>query len=115
MRLAACLEVQVIVNCLNRVKSPPAQGFDIHGFDTPGFDTCGTANEYGARNTPRSVTIAVINSAGVTSNAGLYTRTPSGAVGMPYSVVTSAGDLCSIGISTPLASFASIVDDGAAT
>ena len=38
------------------------------------------ARSYGARRTPRSVTIAVTSAAGVTSNAGLRAAAPSGAM-----------------------------------
>ena len=44
---------------------------------------------YGARNTPRSVTMAAIYFAGVTSNAGFQMPTPSGVTCLPAWCVTS--------------------------
>src|SRR5215208_5059053 len=60
----------------------------------------------GARWTPRSVTIAVINAAGVTSNAGFRAMKRS---------VISVGSRSSIGISEPVAVQRSTVDVGATT
>src|SRR5688572_14778270 len=60
---------------------------------------------------PRSVIMAVIYSAGVTSNAGLKTMTPLGAIIGPLKIeVTSCGRRCSIGISLPDGVARSIVE-----
>src|SRR6516162_7697378 len=64
--------------------------------------------------TPFSVMMPAISSAGVTSKAGLYTATPSGAVGRPKPSVTSRGSRCSIGIAEPSGIARSNVLDGAA-
>ncbi len=64
---------------------------------------------------PFSVMMPVINRAGVTSNAGLYTATPSGAVCRPKPCVTSRGSRCSMGMLSPEASDRSKVLVGAAT
>ena len=74
----------------------------------------GTAVE-GAEITPSSVMMPAISSAGVTSNAGLYTSTPSGAVWLPKPCVTSAASRSSMGISSPVGVYGSMVDRGAAT
>ena len=57
----------------------------------------------GRGKTPRSVISAVINAAGVTSNAGLRTETPGGAERTPETSVTSSAERSSIGISLPCA------------
>ena len=59
-----------------------------------------------------SVIIAVIKLAGVTSNAGLYTFTPPGAVFVPDMQVTSSEHHCSIIISSPFLVAMSIVEIG---
>src|SRR5688572_25334414 len=70
---------------------------------------------YGGRKTPRSVMIAVMNFAGVTSNEGLRTCAPSGASWLLPTCVTSRASRSSIGILSPSAVARSIVDHGAAT
>src|SRR5262249_45748849 len=67
------------------------------------------------RISPRSVTMPVIKGAGVTSKAGLYTLTPSGAVCLPKPCVTSCAGRCSIGMPSPEGRLRSNVLDGAAT
>ena len=52
----------------------------------------------GGRITPASVMMAVISSCGVTSKAGFQTATPSGAVRVPPTWVTSSGARSSMGI-----------------
>lgn len=59
--------------------------------------------------------IAVTRSAGVTSNAGCRTGTPSGTILLPAMCVISAALRSSIGMPAPLAVFRSMVDVGAAT
>src|SRR4051794_26628658 len=71
-------------------------------------------SSYGFRSTPRSVMIALISRAGVTSNAGCRTPIPSGAIETPFIDVTSAALRSSIGIDAPFGQFTSIVDSGAA-
>ena len=73
------------------------------------------AGPYGARNTPTSVTMPSISSAGVTSNAGLNTRAPIGVMGLPPYSATSAAGRCSISMAAPSGVSTSIVDRGAAT
>src|SRR5262249_55624138 len=63
---------------------------------------------YGGRMTPRSVMMAAISRAGVTSKAGLNT-------GAAPPRRPSAASRSSIGISAPEASVGSIVENGAAT
>jgi len=58
--------------------------------------------------------IAVMNRAGVTSNAGCAAGT-SGEIFIPRRWVTSSADRSSIGICAPVAADASSVDIGAAT
>src|SRR5262249_37600162 len=70
---------------------------------------------YGALATPRSVTIAVTNLAGVTSKAGFSTCTPAGVIALPAKCVTSDGFRCSIGILLPSGVSRSTVEIGAAT
>jgi hypothetical protein len=70
---------------------------------------------FGRRMIPRSVMMAEMSRAGVTSNAGLYTCTPAGAVRRPKPSVISSAARCSIGIFYPSAMERSKVDDGAAT
>ena len=53
----------------------------------------------GARRTPRSVMMAVMYLAGVTSKAGFSMPTPSGVIWMPLEWVTSRGSRCSMGMS----------------
>ena len=65
-----------------------------------------SVTSYGGRCTPASVTIAVISSAGVTSNAGLRAGKRS---------VTSAGSRSSIGIPAPVGVARSTVEVGATT
>jgi sugar lactone lactonase YvrE len=72
-------------------------------------------SEYGARNTPRSVMMAVTYFAGVTSNAGLQMPTPCGVSCLPPWWVTSTALRSSIGIASPVAVARSMVDHGAAT
>ena len=55
----------------------------------------------GARTTPSSVTMPVISSAGVTSNAGLRTSVPAGAIRTPRMTATSSGLRSSIGMADP--------------
>ena len=62
-----------------------------------------------------SQTMAVINPAGVTSNAGLKTPTPSGALAQPWKRVTSRGLRSSMGISSPLSIEKSKLERGATT
>ena len=69
----------------------------------------------GARKTPRSVMMAVIFFAGVTSKAGFSIRTPCGVTCDPCTWVTSRAARCSIGIRSPEAVARSIVLNGAAT
>src|SRR5207247_2417641 len=64
---------------------------------------------------PRSVMIAVMSAAGVTSNAGLNTDDAAGAVCWAPTPRTSAGSRSSIGIASPDGSVGSIVENGAAT
>src|SRR6266542_4956867 len=73
------------------------------------------ACSYGARSTPRSVTMAVTSRAGVTSNAGWAAVTPGGAIRVPETSTTSAEERSSIGISAPDSSERSMVEVGAAT
>ena len=70
---------------------------------------------YGGRWTPRSVTIAVISSAGVTSKAGFHTGDSAGAVGRPATSRTSAGSRSSMTMAEPSGMAGSIVEVGAAT
>ena len=57
----------------------------------------------GGRMTPSSVTIPVISSAGVTSNAGFRTSVPGGAIRTPRNSRTSSGRRSSIGMAEPSA------------
>ena len=81
-------------------------------------------SSYGARAMPRSVMMAVMRDAGVTSKAGWRAPTPSGANRIvwncpsspePLAWVTSSEDRSSMGMSLPLAQAESIVVMGAAT
>src|SRR3990170_4706569 len=74
-----------------------------------------SAGPYGARRTPSSVTIPVISAAGVTSNDGLRTAVPSGAMRCPRTSVTSSADRSSIGIPDPSGVARSTDDSGAHT
>ena len=65
------------------------------------------------RRTP--VTMAVTYRAGVSSKAGLYARTPAGAMRRPMRWVTSRPSRSSIGISFPERIAGSMVEQGAAT
>src|SRR4051794_2519207 len=67
------------------------------------------------REIPRSVTIAVTSSAGVTSKAGFQTLIPLGADGWPRQPVSSPAARSSIGIELPFAVERSTVELGAAT
>src|SRR5207244_10047233 len=69
---------------------------------------------YGGRKTPRSVMIAAISEAGVTSNAGLKTGDSSGAVCCAPTRRTSEASRSSIGMRAPDGSAGSIVENGAA-
>ena len=60
------------------------------------------AGPYGARRTPRSVTMAVTSAAGVTSNAGLRAAAPSGAIVVPAKSSTSVSARSSIGDAAPV-------------
>ena len=60
--------------------------------------------------TPRSVTIAVTSSAGVTSKAGFHTPTPLGAERWPRQAMISSGERSSIGIAAPLGVAGSMVE-----
>ena len=64
---------------------------------------------------PRSVTMAEMSRAGVTSNAGFQAAAPGGATRVPESSVTSAGLRSSMGMSAPSAVARSTVENGAAT
>ena len=64
---------------------------------------------------PFSVMIPAINGCGVTSNAGLYTLMPSGAVCRPKPCVISRESRCSMGMPSPVGKLRSNVLDGAAT
>src|ERR1043166_8606507 len=68
---------------------------------------------YGARKTPRSVTIAETRCAGVTSKAGFQTGNPSGAERSERKPSTSEGARSSIWMSDPSEMDASIVEVGA--
>src|SRR5262245_10597778 len=70
---------------------------------------------YGGRNTPRSVMMPVMRRCGVTSNAGLRTKAPSGASRLPARWVTSCALRSSIGMCWPSGVSRSIVELGAAT
>ena len=63
----------------------------------------------------RSVTIAVIRSAGVTSKAGLIAVAPSGVVRTPWNEHTSAAPRSSIGMWLPVGVPGSTVVSGATT
>ena len=67
------------------------------------------------RITRRSVTMAVISDAGVTSKAGLSVRVPAGAVRTPRKVVTSSASRSSISIPSPSGVAESTVVSGATT
>src|SRR3989454_1651997 len=75
----------------------------------------GGQKRYGGRTTPRSVMIAAMSRAGVTSKAGLNTGDAPGAVCCVPTRRTSDASRSSIGISAPEASAGSIVENGAAT
>src|SRR5213593_277197 len=75
----------------------------------------GGQKRYGGRTTPRSVMIAAMSRAGVTSKAGLNTGDAFGAVCCVPTRRTSDASRSSIGISAPEASAGSIVENGAAT
>lgn len=65
---------------------------------------------------PYSVTMAVMREWSVTSNAGLYTSTPAGAMDASYHMwVTSSGGRCSMGMAVPLGQVRSMVEVGATT
>jgi hypothetical protein len=64
---------------------------------------------------PRSVMIAVISAAGVTSKAGWRARAPFGAMERPRNLTTSFTDRSSMGMPVPVGVFPSIVEKGAAT
>ena len=57
----------------------------------------------GARRTPRSVMMAVMYFAGVTSKAGFSMPTPSGVTCTPLTWVTSRAARCSMGMRSPVA------------
>ena len=69
----------------------------------------------GARITPSSVTMPVISSAGVTSNDGLRTVVPGGAIATPRMRSTSLAARSSISIESPSAVARSTEDVGAQT
>src|SRR5262249_48629934 len=77
--------------------------------------TARMASSYGARRTPRSVMMAVMSAAGVTSKARCRTATPTGGTRVPPICVTSAALRSSIGMAASLGQWMSIVDTGAAT
>src|SRR5687768_17517648 len=73
------------------------------------------SKRYGGRTTPRSVMNAVTRSAGVTSNAGLYTATSRGDTGASKPRPSSSAARCSISIASPVGVAGSTVLHGAAT
>src|SRR5438876_9397183 len=73
----------------------------------------GRASRYGAQAMPRSVMIAVIMDAGVTSKAGCRALVPWGASLRPRTVVTSSTERSSIGIMSPFGVDRSMVEVGA--
>lgn len=73
------------------------------------------AGPYGARRTPFSVMMPVMQSAGVTSKAKLKTGTPSGTMRVPPTWVTSRSGRSSMGMCAPSGVRGSMVDRGAAT
>ena len=77
------------------------------------FAAAAIDSEKGALRTPRSVMIAAMYLAGVTSKAGFSMPTHSGVTRRPFRWVTSRASRCSMGMSLPVTVSGSMVLNGA--
>ena len=97
-RRPVSLQRRVIVRAARRLVRELALLADA---PQPSRDPSRGVSPRSTRTTRRSVTIAVISSAGVTSNAGLRVRVPAGAVRTPPNAVSSSEGRSSMMIAVP--------------